>query len=63
MTQQNTQNIKVGDKVQLPGHFSDDSWKIGTVIDIYKGNAWIRYGFPIYGISGAIDISELERVN
>ena len=56
------QNIKVGDKVQLPGHFSEECWKTGIVSNIYEGYAWVRYGFPIYGISGAIDISELEGV-
>ena len=62
-TQEEEQNIKVGDRVRILNNATEECWKTGTVTDIYKGYAWVRYGFPIYGISGAINILELEEFN
>ena len=57
MTQQ---NIKVGDKIRILNNATEECWKTGIVEDIHEEYAWVKYGYPIYGMGGAIELSQLE---
>ena len=62
MTQeQNTQNIKVGDRVRILGNATEECWKVGTVAHTYEEYVWVKYGYPIFGMSDHIHISEVVK--
>ena len=60
--QQNTQqNIRIGDRVRILNNAIEECWKVGTVAHTYEEYVWVKYGYPIYGMSGHIHISEVVK--
>ena len=59
--EENTQNIKVGDRVRILNDAIEECWKVGIVAHTYEEYVWVKYGYPIYGMSGHIHISGVVK--